>query len=384
MSAHRLRLSALSALALATLVLATDAVAQRAPSSLVVQADLGTVVQSFTTGEGEAVQQVSVPLRASVRHRSGVGASLRGAFVRAQGDALRELSGLADVQLGASYLRRMNGAAVELSLGATVPTGAATLTPDEFATATVIAIDDYAFDVSTLGQGAAVTPGIAAVVAAGPRLALGAGAAYRVRGSYQPFAGDTVAYAPADELVLSGGLDAQIGRASTVALDVSVIRFGDDAFGGRTYRPGNRVAATMRWAWGAGLVRGRLLMRYRHIFDGEVPLAATAAGRAVVDPRPSHAVLAGGLQIVQSGVGVELIAGARYYGIIETPSEPLAILDVLGKQQVLVDLGLSPAVTLSPGVDVRGTFVYTFGVAEAAGAPPLRGFRAGGGLSVRL
>ncbi len=366
------------------LVLAAGARAQTAPSSLTVQADASVVVQNYTTGDNEGVRQVSVPLRASVRHRSGVGASLRGAYVTAEGDALSPLSGLADVQVGASYRRRMAGGAIELSLGATLPTGGATLTPDEFATAVVIAVDDYAFDVSTLGQGSAITPGLAAVVAAGPGVALGAGVAYRARGSYEPFAGDTAAYSPADELVLSGGLDAQIGRASAVALDVSMIRFGDDAFGGRTFRPGNRLAATMRWAWGGGLVRGRLLMRYRHIFDGEVPQTAGAAPRAVVDPRPSHAVLNGGIQIVQNGVGVELSAGARYYGIIETPTEVLAILDVLGKQQVLVDLGVSPTATVSPGVQLRGTFVYTFGVAEAAGAPPLKGFRAGGGLSIRL
>lgn len=394
MVASMLTHSRFHTLALAMLAVGPGATAsaQSTPSDFAISAQTGVVVQSYSTGEDQAVRQVSAPFRASVRHRTGFGASLRTYYVSSSGDGLDPLSGLADVQVGASYRRRVGGGAVEASLNASVPAGGATLTGGEFAMATAIAIDDYAFDVSTLGQGATVSPALSVVVPAGRALALGLGAAYNARGAYSPFADDTASYAPADEFVLSGGLDAQIGRASTFALDLSMVRYGDDEFGGRTFHPGSRLAATMRWAWGGGAVRGRLLARYRHIFDGEVALSAApaVAGRTVVDPRPSHAVLVGAVQIWQQGTGVEFSAGARYYGVIKTVDEPLAILDVLGEQQVLIDFGLSPTIDVAPGVRATGTFVYTLGVANAAGVveevgvSPLSGFRAGAGLDIRL
>jgi hypothetical protein len=366
-----------------TFALAASGSAQTSPAAPptltgVVQA--GASVQRYSAGDDQAVRETSAPFGAAVRHRSGLGLSIRGVYASAGGDGLETLGGLADVQLGASYRRRLGGGAVEATLGASLPGRGSTLTDNEFATAAAIAFDDYAFDVPTLGQGATVSPGLTVVVPAGPRLALGAGAAYYVRSPFVPFAGDDVEYSPADETVLTGGLDAQIGGASTFALDVSFVTYGDDEFDGRTFSPGDRLAGTARWAWGGGLVRGRFLARYRHVFDGHV----ADDTEPVVYQRPSHAVVAAGLQLVQDGTGVELTAGARYYGVIRGAETTLDVLNVLGEQQVLVDLGVAPTVAVTRGARVRGVFTYTIGVAEAAGAPSLSGFRAGGGLDVEF
>ena len=336
------------------------------------------MVQRYASDEGGAVHETSAPFGVAVRHASGVGLSVRGLYASAGGDELATLSGLADVQVGASYRRRVGGAAVEAALGASAPGRGSTLAGIEFATAAAIAFDDYAFEVTTLGQGSTVSPALTVVVPAGRGLALGAGVAYYARGAFVPFDGDEAEYSPADEIVLTGGLTAQIGRASTFALDANLVTYGDDEFGGQSFSPGNRLTGTARWAWGGGPVRGRFLARYRHVFDGVV----AAESRPVVYQRPEHAMLAAGLGVVQSGVGFEVTAGARYYGIIERSDTTLDLINVLGEQQVLIDLGASPSVEVMPGARLQGVFTYTFGVAEAAGASALSGFRAGGGVRV--
>lgn len=365
----------------ALLGLAPDARAQPRPS-ITGEADASVIVQRYSTGESQAVRETSAPFGVSVRHRSGFGASLRGLYASAGGDGLEPLSGLANVQLDASIRRRVGQAAIEASLGAANTGRGSTLLDAEFATAAALSFDDYAFDVPTLGQGTTLSPALTAVVSAGRGLALGVGAAYYVRGGFVPFEGGTLEYDPADETVVTAGLTAQTGRASTFALDAALVAYGEDTYDRQTFSPGQRVSGTARWAWGGGAVRGHLLAHYRHVFEGTVG----ANSRPVAYQRPEHARVATGLGFYGAGSGVEVSVGARYYGTIRSADDTLDLLGVLGDQQVLIDVGATPTIQIVPGARLIGTFTYTFGIADAldiaetVGVSALSGFRAGGGI----
>lgn len=366
-------------------LLAVPAAAQTSPAVRGV-ATLGATVQSYTLADEPALRQVSVPLSVGVRHASGAGLGLRAVYMTAESEVLAPLSGLSDVQLTASMRRRFGPAAVEASLGASVPAGGGALAPDAFATASALALDDFGFDVTSLGNGSAFAPALTVAVAAGPSTAVGVGVSYVARGAYEPFEGEAARYAPADELALSAGLDARLGGASSVALDVTTVGYGEDEYDGRTYRPGRRIATTMRVVAGGRLIRWHLLARYRHVFDGEAPAGdGSSATRPVPEVRPQHARLVTGLDVGPDAGGVDLTIGARYYGTIEVPEDGLELLDALGEQQVIVDAGVSPRVRITPTAVLRATFVYSRGVLsgiDGVEAPALRGFRAGGGVSV--
>ena len=261
-----------------------------------------------------------------------------------------------------------------------LPICGSALTGPEFATATALTFDDYAFDTPTLGQGATLAPALTVVLSGGRGVALGAGVAYYARSAFTPFVPDSAStaapseYSPADETAFTAGVTAQTGRASTVALDAALVTYGDDAFEGRTFSPGNRLSGTLRWAMGGGPVRGRLVAHVRHVFDGAV------GSRVVGYQRPEHAMLNAGVGVFSGRSGVELTAGARYFGVIQRSGTTLDLLNVLGEQQLLVDVGAAPTVEVMPGVALSGVFTYSFGVIEAVGASALSGFRAGGGL----
>lgn len=374
------RLNRLTAVAGALVGMAQVVAAQPATGAFTGVVEAGAVVQRYSTGQDLSVRETSAPFGAAVRHASGFGVSVRGLYATAGGDGLATLSGLADVQAGASFRRRLGGAAVEVAITASAPGGEPSLSDTEFPTAATLATDDYAFDVPTLGQGSTVSPALTLVVPLGGGLALGAGAAYYSRGAFVPFDGSTEEYTPADEIAVTGGFTAQTGPASTFSLDASVVSYGDDAFGGQSFSPGNRITGTMRLLAGGGTVRGRFVARYRHVVDG----TAGASSRPVVYQRPEHALVAVGVGLFGAGVGVELSGGVRYYGTLNLvdSDNPDTILNALGQHQVLIDIGAAPSVEVAGRARLQGVFTYTVGVAEVAGASPLSGFRAGAGLAV--
>ncbi|WP_412062071.1 hypothetical protein [Rubrivirga sp. IMCC45206] len=360
---------------LAALLLASVAGAQPA-----VTVDASTIVQSYATGPDRSVSEVAVPILVVAEVMEGVSLSARAVYATVEGDGLASLSGLGDTQLGASYRRALGTALLDVSLLASLPTGQTALAVDEFATAAALALDDFAFALPSLGQGTTVAPAVTVAVPSGENMAFGVGAAYATHGGYTLFAADSASYAPADELILSTGVDIGLGGASSMALEGSYVLYGDDAYAGQTFSPGDKIAGTMRLTLDGGAARARLLARYRHVFDGVVP----ASGRPVAYRRPQQAQLALALGFGPRTAEVAVTGGARYYGTISTPETGLELASFLAEQQVLLDIGGTAAVEVSPGVTLRAGGTYTQGLLEAVGGQTLTGFRFSGGLRVAL
>ncbi len=366
----------------AALVLALSVSPAWAQFSPAITVEAGVVSQSYSTSDTESVSEVAVPIAVGLSLDSGLNVSLRTAYADVSGDGLESLGGLADTQLSLGFRRTLGTAIVDLAVVGNLPTGQTSLTRDQFATSTRIAYDDFAFTVPSLGQGSVISPGIAIAFPSGPGMAFGVAAAYSARGAYTPFLEDslTIDYTPANEIVLSAGVDAALGALSTFSLEGSYVIYGDDEVDGVTFSPGDKLAGTMQLVVGGYYARGSLLARYRHVMDG----ALGASDRVVGDIRPSQARVALGLEIGPPSTNVALSAGARYYGSIEGTDGALELASFLADQQVLLDIGAAPTYTVSPGVQLRGSFTYTLGLADNVGGASLSGYRASGGLRVDL
>ena len=348
-----------------------------APTRLVV--DVAAISQSYTTGDDQGVAEVSVPLAVSAALTPNLGLSARTAYASVTGDGLETLSGLADTQLGASWEQPVGGGIVDLSVSLNVPTGQTALTEEQFTTSATLALDDYAFAVPTLGRGLVLSPALAVAVPLGDALAVGVGAAYASASSFTLFESDTSAYTPAAETILTAGLDASLGGASSFTLEGSYVTYGEDRYRGTAFRPGDKLAASLRLALGSGTVRSHLFARYRQVGESDV-----GPRGPVGYLRPTQAQVALGIDVVRPGVEVGLVSGLRYYGTLSEATSASEFATALADQQVLLDLGLAPTVRVGPSAALRGSVTYTLGVAESAGAPALTGLRIGGGVSFGL
>ena len=371
--------TALATLGLATIgVSASAQTSDEAPARIVV--DVSAISQSYSTGEGQEVAEVSVPIAVSAVVTPNLGLNARTAYASVTGDGLETLSGLADTQLGASWEQPVGGGLVDLSVSLNLPTGQTALTQEQFSTSATLALDDYAFAVPTLGRGLVLSPAVAVAVPLGDALAIGVGAAYASSSSFTLFESDTSAYTPAAETILTAGLDASLGGASSFTLEGSYVTYGEDSYRGNAFQPGDKLAASLRLALGSGTIRSHVFARYRQVSEGEIGTPARPVGYL----RPTQAQVALGFDVVRPGVEVGLVSALRYYGTLSEVTSASEFASSLADQQVLLDLGLAPTIRVGPNAALRGSVTYTLGVAEAAGASPLTGLRIGGGVSLGI
>lgn len=345
----------------------------------------GVAVQHYTYREGAALDEVTVPLYVFVPVGQAFGASMRVGYASATGDDVEALSGPTDVQLGASYQRALGPATAVLSLGLNLPTGPSGLTAEEFGTAVLLAQDEFAFEAPAFGQGFRVAPGFTLAVPLGRVAVLGLGAAHQVRTGFRPFEAMDERYVPADETLVTAGLDLRLGVASALSVDLTYAFYGSDTFGPRTFDPGDRLSVTTRLVTGFFGQQYYLLGRYRIVRDG-----TTFEGNALAPARPVLARLETGFRLAFGRVGVGLLGGTRYYGdfgeigtAVENPNAENAF--ALADHQLLFDLGISPSVALGAGVRLNAGFTYTIGLGdlvELDELTPFSGFRVGAGLEV--
>jgi hypothetical protein len=154
-----------------------------------------------------------------------------------------EINGLTDTQLRATYTIGQD--MLVLTAGLNVPTGSATVAPNELAAATVIGSDFLSFPVSGFGSGLGVTGGMAFARPLGS-WNFGFGASMRYAGEYEPFqdaAGAATTFQPGPEYRVRTGIDHPWG-AGRVALGVTYSKFGDDKANATSYNTGDRYIGT--------------------------------------------------------------------------------------------------------------------------------------------
>lgn len=155
-----------------------------------------------------------------------------------------ELNGLTDTQVRANY--SIGTDLLVLTAGVNVPTGSATVAPDQLAAATVIGSDFLPFPVSGFGSGLGMTGGAAIARPLG-NWNWGFGASVRYAGEYEPFedgSGTATRFQPGPEYRVRTGIDHPWG-SGRIALGVTYSKFGDDKANATTYNTGDRYVGTV-------------------------------------------------------------------------------------------------------------------------------------------
>ena len=352
------------------------------------QVSVGAVVQRYGIEGDYTASSVALPFSAALPLAGGrAGVTVRAAYVRAEIEEIASVSGVADAGFGVHWRQPLGPAEALVGLGVGLPVGAKGLTAEEFFTALTLGRNELAFAVPQVGQGFQAAPSVAIAFPISPLVAAGAGATFVRRGGYQPFADTDDAYDPADELTLTAGVEADL-RILALSLDLAYTRYGEDAFGGATFAPGNRFVATAQ----VGGSKGYVLARYRQRADGTIPNPAAGEDsvRTVIPFRPYEIRLESGGRVGLGAVALGFGAAARYYGDLRRFEEIDGVGDTfgaVGEHQLVFDLAVRPAISVGERAEMTGQFVYSIGLGTLAlpdDVPRLVGFAAGVGLRVGL
>ena len=151
--------------------------------------------------------------------------SVQGGY--ASSDAMQnKIDGISDVQLSLNYkFRKLNTA---LDLGVNLPTGKEGINPDYFSSSILLAQDVFNMKLPLLGQGTNIFVGLTWAKAISDFIVVGLGTSYQIKGEYYPIADRSILYKPANELLLTAGLDFRFSSTATLSGDIIEIFYGKD------------------------------------------------------------------------------------------------------------------------------------------------------------
>lgn len=313
---------------------------------------------------GESISAWSVPVAAVVPLGRHFNVSLRTSVVTAQWRS--RLSGLDDVRASLGYTRSVGKGSLALTLGVNVPVGKAKLSPEEVETAALLAQNVYDFRVPGLGQGLNVSPSLTYAFPIGEDVAVGLGAAYQYRGSYDPQQNQEASYDPGNEVLLTGGLDVRLAPTATLSGDVTYTFYGNDALDGNAvYEAGDKITSTLQFVWTQEFNELRLLARYRSRARSSLPVAG-GAGLTEVQAVPDQIRASGRYELhLSDAVSLAGLVRGRLFGETERFSA-----------RRVLDLGVAPEFALSSTLDLQPRLIYTLG--------GFSGVEAGLGLEMNL
>ena len=153
--------------------------------------------------------------------------------------ATSTISGPTDTQVRANYV--LGTDFVVLTAGVNLPTGRATVAPDQLVAASLIGSDFLNLPVPAMGIGFGGTGGVAVARPLGD-WNLGAGLSMRKSAEYSPVdaaGGIPLRYQPGNEYRARVGVDRAFGTGR-ITLGLTYSTFGDDNLAGSVYNTGNR------------------------------------------------------------------------------------------------------------------------------------------------
>lgn len=220
--------------------------------------DASAIIQptlsSYSFGSGatkRTVDQTAIPIVVLLPFGERFNVDVTTAFATSKvsvgGAEESSISGLTDTQIRGN-LRILNDQLL-LTVGLNVPTGQYGVTDDQVDAAGQIGNDFLFYPVSSMGNGLAVTGGIAYAVPAG-NWNLGFGGSLRKSTEFDAFEGQTSAfrYQPADEYRARLTADRPVGDGQ-VSLGLTYSAFGEDVAEATTYSTGDRVIGSAGWTF---------------------------------------------------------------------------------------------------------------------------------------
>jgi hypothetical protein len=176
---------------------------------------------------------IKVPVREKISQRVDISSAGADSVVES------DMSGLTDTQLRANYTIGQDF--VVLTAGLNLPTGSATVKPDQLEAATRIGSDFLTFPISGFGSGFGVTGGVAVARPVGA-WNVGFGASLRHAAEYEPFedaTGTPLKYQPGPEYRARIGADHPFGTGR-MSFGLTFSKFGDDKANAASYNTGDR------------------------------------------------------------------------------------------------------------------------------------------------
>ncbi|MEY3701114.1 MAG: hypothetical protein RI891_406, partial [Gemmatimonadota bacterium] len=324
-------------------------------------------VTAFGFGSGatkRTVSQTAVPFVVLLPINARLSVDLSTAFatseVAVSGAAVSTISGLTDTQVRGNYAL---GESVLLTAGVNLPTGRYLIPADQQEAAGQIGNDFLNYGISSMGNGLALTGGVAYARPIGD-WNLGLGTSLRKATRFDAFEVEEgpLRFTPSDEVRLRVGVDRPVGDGQ-IELGLSYSAFGADVANTTTYSTGDRVIATAGWS-----VPVRGVQTYLSAWN-----LFRLAGEQLGGPAPGENVfnLAGGASLEVGGVLVQPSAELRLWQVDGVKAGNLVSVGIRAR------LGLGAfAVYPSVGLSTGALFSTADGTETS-----LTGFR--GGLTVR-
>lgn len=233
------------------------AVAVLAASPLGAQLDNSSVLTaptytSLTFGSGasaRSVSQLALPVVFILPFGEKISVDVSTAFasstVKADDVTESEISGLTDTQIRANF--RIGADNVLFTVGLNLPTGQYSVPQDQQEAAGQIGNDFLYYPISSMGNGLAMTGGVAYARPMGV-WNVGGGASARKSTEFAAFevASSDFRFTPADEYRVSLNADRPVGDGA-LSLGLTYSMFGEDIADTTTYSTGDRIIATAGW-----------------------------------------------------------------------------------------------------------------------------------------
>jgi hypothetical protein len=247
-SAFRRRIAVLSAAVACT---TAPLGAQWYQNASVLTAPTFTTLTFGSGASGRTVSQMALPVVFLLPFGEKISVDVSTAFasstVKADGDTESDISGLTDTQIRANY--RLGADNVLLTFGVNLPTGQYSVPEDQQEAAGQIGNDFLYYPISSMGNGLAMTGGIAYARPMGS-WNFGVGGSARKSTEFAAFsvASEDFRFTPADEYRLSLNADRPVGDGS-VSFGLTYSVFGEDIADTTTYSTGDRIIATAGWSF---------------------------------------------------------------------------------------------------------------------------------------
>lgn len=241
----------LFAVAAALLVASSSASAQFLQDAALIASPSFTQLTFGSGASKRTVSQLAIPIVLVMPFGERLSVDVSTAFatstVKLGGSTTSEISGLTDTQIRGNF--RLAGDRVLLTAGVNIPTGQYSVPEDEQEAAGQIGNDFLYYPISSMGNGLALTGGIAY---AQPMSAwnVGFGASARKSTEFSAFsvASEDFRFTPADEYRAQLNADRPVGDGS-LALGLTYSAFGEDFADSTTYSTGDRIIATAGWSF---------------------------------------------------------------------------------------------------------------------------------------
>jgi hypothetical protein len=168
------------------------------------------------------------------------------AFASGKGKGLSSISGLSDTQVSFNHQPGLNN--LVLSLGINLPVGKREMPVLEFNTMAALSQNLFRFQTPVFGQGFGLSPGLTYAIPVSEKIVLGVGVAYQLKTAYKPVEKMTKSYKPGDEILVTGGVDVQLGEAESLSGDMLWVYYGADKVGGdEIFHVGNKIMLVLRY-----------------------------------------------------------------------------------------------------------------------------------------